>query len=225
MNVLIVEDEIRVADFIQRGLMSEGWGVTVAPDGETGLDLLAIDSFDVVVLDLMLPGISGQEVCRQIRARQDLTPILILTALGNTEDRVAGLRLGADDYLPKPFKFDELLARIEALFRRASRFENQDHRLSVLTAGQLIFDPRSLEVRCCDELIDLSSKERDILQLLMGSPGKVFSRQRILNTVWSVSEDPLTNVIEVYVSRLRKKLGPCGGLITTVRGVGYKMPA
>jgi len=225
MNILIVEDETRVAEFIQRGLKSEGWAVTVAPDGETGLDLLENDSFDVVVLDLMLPGISGQDVCRQIRVRNDPTPVLMLTALGSLEDRVAGLRLGADDYLPKPFKFDELLARIEALMRRASGFENREGRPTVLTVERLSFDTQSLEVKCCDQTIELSTKERDILKLFLANPGKVYSRERILNALWSVSEDPLTNVVDVYVSRLRKKLGSCGSLINTVRGAGYRLSA
>ncbi len=225
MNILVVEDETRVAEFIQRGLKSEGWAVTVASDGETGLELLEQDSFDAVVLDLMLPGISGQDVCRQVRARNDSTPILMLTALGNLENRVAGLRLGADDYLSKPFKFDELLARIEALVRRASGYSCQPAQPSVLSVESLTFDTRSLEVRCCDLPIELSAKERDILKLLLSDPGKVYSRERILNALWSVSEDPLTNVVDVYVSRLRKKLGPCGSLINTVRGAGYRLSA
>jgi len=223
MNLLLVEDEQRVADFIQRGLRAEGWTVTLAPDGETAVELLANDDFDVVVLDLMLPGMDGQDVCRCMRARNNFTPILMLTALDSVDDRVAGLRLGADNYLGKPFDFDELVARIEALARRASRFQSDETRREVLAIGQLSFDTRSLEVRCCEQLVELSAKERGILQLLMAHPGRVHSRERILNALWNISEDPLTNVVDVYVSRLRKKLGACGEYIQTVRGAGYRL--
>jgi DNA-binding response OmpR family regulator len=225
MNVLVVEDEVRVAEFIQKGLKSEGWTVTVAPDGETGLSLLENDRFDVIVLDLMLPGIGGQDVCRRLRGRKDPTPVLMLSALDKTSDRVAGLRLGADDYLAKPFDFDELLARLEALARRGWGSQGEDEQKQILTIEQLSFDTQSLEVKCQGQLIDLSARERDILQLLMSNSGKVYSRERILNALWKVSEDPLTNVVDVYIGRLRKKLGPCGSLISTVRGAGYRLSA
>ena len=221
MNLLLVEDEVRVADFIQRGLRSEGWTVTLAPAGEDAIELLADNDFDVVVLDLMLPGISGQDVCRRMRAKKDNTPVLMLTALNAVEDRVSGLRLGADDYLAKPFDFDELVARVEALVRRASGGQGEQPRQ--LAVGQLRFDLRTLEVTCGDRPIELSAKERDILKLLMSDPGRVYSRERMLNALWSIGEDPLTNVVDVYVSRLRKKLGPCGAMISTVRGAGYRL--
>jgi len=225
MHVLLVEDETRVADFIQRGLKSEGWVVTVAADGETGLEMMAQDRFDVVVLDLMLPGVGGHDVCRRMRARKDLTPVLMLTALGKPDDRVTGLRMGADDYLAKPFDFDELVARIEALSRRAAGFREEQAGEHLLTVGELSFDTHSLEARTGDLAVELSAKERDILHLLMTNSGKVYSRERILNAIWNVSEDPLTNVVDVYVSRLRKKLGPCGTYIQTVRGAGYRLSA
>lgn len=226
MNVLLVEDEIRISDFLQRGMQAEGWQVCVVPTGEAALAMLEAESFDVIVLDLMLPGISGQDVCRRLRAKKNQTPILMLTALVDVEDRVSGLRMGADDYLVKPFDFDELLARIHALARRARAFETEGavpHHL--LTAGALRFDMRSLEVRCGDEPIALTPKEREILRLLLASRGRIVSRQRILSTVWRVSEDPLTNVVAVYVGRLRKKLGACGDQLETVRGVGYRCTA
>ncbi|MEM7023733.1 MAG: response regulator transcription factor, partial [Pseudomonadota bacterium] len=188
---------------------------------ETAVELLAQNEFDVVVLDLMLPGIRGQEVCRRMRAREDHTPVLMLTALDAVDDRVAGLRLGADDYLAKPFDFEELVARVEAQFRRASKFQTGED--SMLMVGSVQFDTRSLEVSCCGRSLELSGKERDILRLLMSNPGRVYSRERILNAVWGVSEDPMTNVVDVYVSRLRRKLGSCGDLITTVRGAGYRL--
>jgi DNA-binding response OmpR family regulator len=222
MNVLLVEDEARIADFIQRGMKSEGWEVCVAAHGEAALAMIDAEGFDVIVLDLMLPGISGQEVCRRLRAKQNLTPVLMLTALGDVEDRVSGLRMGADDYLVKPFDFDELLARAEALVRRASAFVDAEAESHLLIAGSLSFDTRTLEVRCGDHRITLTPRERDILKLLLSSPGKIFSRERILSTVWRVHEDPLTNVVDVYVGRLRKKLGACGESLETVRGAGYR---
>lgn len=223
MNVLIVEDEARVADFIQRGLRSEGWAVTVAPDAETGLDLAAKDTFDVIVLDLMLPGLSGQDMCRQLRSRRNLTPVLMLTALGRLDDRVAGLRMGADDYMAKPFDFDELLARLEALARRKDGFEGSAEESQVLRVAAISLDRQSLEVLADGVPVDLTTKERDILALFLANPNKVYSRERILNAVWGASADPLTNVVDVYVGRLRRKLGDAGASIETVRGAGYRL--
>ncbi len=222
MHVLLVEDEARVAEFIQSGLKSEGWTVTVAPDGETGLGMIEQESFDVIVLDVMLPGISGQDVCRRMRARGNLTPVLMLSALDRVDDLVAGLRLGADDYLAKPFDFDEFLARIEALARRGMGFEPGLSPDQVLSVGPIRFDTQSLEAYSGDARVVLTSKEREILKLFLGRPGKVFSRERILNAAWGVNADPLNNVVDVYVARLRKKLGRHGALIETVRGAGYR---
>jgi DNA-binding response OmpR family regulator len=222
VNVLLVEDEARVADFVQRGLKAEGWSVSVAPTGESALLMIADACFDVIVLDLILPGISGQDVCRRLRAKKNRTPILMLSALADVEDRVAGLRMGADDYLPKPFDFDELMARIEALARRSGGFEEAVATPEVLIAGALSFDTRSLEVRCGDTPISLTPKERDLLKLFLSGPRKIFSRERILSTLWGISEDPQTNVVDVYIGRLRRKLGPCGEPIETVRGAGYR---
>jgi DNA-binding response OmpR family regulator len=218
----LVEDEARVADFVQRGLKAEGWSVSVAPTGESALLMIADACFDVIVLDLILPGISGQDVCRRLRAKKNRTPILMLSALADVEDRVAGLRMGADDYLPKPFDFDELMARIEALARRSGGFEEAVATPEVLIAGALSFDTRSLEVRCGDTPISLTPKERDLLKLFLSGPRKIFSRERILSTLWGISEDPQTNVVDVYIGRLRRKLGPCGEPIETVRGAGYR---
>ena len=225
MNLLVVEDEARVADFIQRGLKAEGWTVVVAPDGETALDLISRDDFDVILLDLMLPGMSGQDVCRRLRMSNNFTPMLMLTALDAVDDRVAGLRLGADDYLAKPFDFDELVARIEALVRRAKNFQIEEEDTHILRHGALCFDTRSLEITCADKRIELTAKERDILGLLLANPDRIYSRERILNAVWGANEDPMTNVVDVYVGRLRKKLGSAGDVIETVRGVGYRFRA
>lgn len=221
MNILLVEDESRVAEFISRGFKAEGWLVEHAQDGETALEYLQDREFDVVVLDLMLPGIPGQDVCRKMRARRNLTPVLILTALDAVDERVAGLRLGADDYLPKPFDFDELVARVAALSRRVENFieVNQDERL--IYEG-LCLNTRSLTVLVDDVEIDMTAREREILTLFMSNVGKVYARERILNAVWGSQDDSLTNVVDVYVGRLRKKLGARGHLIHTVRGIGYR---
>jgi DNA-binding response OmpR family regulator len=220
MNILLVEDEARVADFIQRGLKAEGWSVSVASTGESALVAIADGQFDVVVLDVMLPGMSGHDVCRRLRAKQISTPILMLSALADVDDRVSGLRMGADDYLVKPFDFDELMARIEALARRSA--DRAALTPAVLVSGALSFDTRSLEVRCGDRPISLTPKERDLLKLFLSSPRKIFSRERILSALWGMSEDPQTNVVDVYIARLRKKLGSCGAPIETVRGAGYR---
>ncbi|QBF30703.1 response regulator transcription factor [Thalassococcus sp. S3] len=221
MNILLIEDELRVADFIRRGLKAEGWQVEHAPDGETGLELVGAYPFDVVVLDLMLPGISGQDVCQRMRARKNHTPILMLTALDSTDERVAGLKLGADDYLPKPFDFDELIARIEALRRRAHEF-SKGASDDVLAHDGLKYDRSALQLSVDGQEVTLSAKERELISMLMASPGKVHSRERILNAVWGTQEDPLTNVVDVYIARLRKKIAPYGDLISTVRGAGYR---
>ncbi len=221
MNILVVEDEHRVADFIVRGLRGEGWTAEHIDTGEKALDVLKNHQFDIILLDLMLPGISGQDVCRKLRARGNFTPILILSALDAVEERVAGLRLGADDYLTKPFDFDELVARVEALVRRQSEFQ-QSHDSELIEYESLRINTRSLVVTVDGAEIELTARERNLLLLLMSNPGKVFARERILNTVWGSQEDPLTNVIDVYIGRLRKKLGAGGTYIRTVRGLGYR---
>ncbi len=222
MNILLVEDEARVADFIRRGLSAEGWAVDHAPDGEDALELAATNTYDVILLDLMLPGIQGQDVCRKLRARKSKTPILMLTALDSPEERVEGLKIGADDYLPKPFDFDELIARIEALHRRANGYA-RDLSDTEIICGDLKFDRNSLQVSVAGQEIKLSKKERDLLLLFLTNTGRVLSRERILNSVWGMNEDPLTNVVDVYVGRLRRKIGAEGQRIVTLRNVGYRM--
>ncbi len=221
MNILLVEDEKRVADFISRGLKGECWSVQHAKDGETAISYLKDGEYDVVVLDLMLPGISGQDVCLKMRTRHDYTPVLMLTALDSTDERVAGLSLGADDYLAKPFDFEELIARINALVRRAQEFKS-DRQSEHLTYEGICFNTASLVITVDDKEVDMTTLERDILNLFMSNVGKVFSRERILNVVWGDQKDPLTNIVDVYVGRLRKKLASYGRLIKTVRGLGYR---
>jgi len=219
MNILLVEDESRVADFIRRGMRAEGWQVSHAADAGAALDSLSRDSFDVIVMDIMLPDLDGRELCGRLRGRGDATPILMLTALSAVEERVQGLRAGGDDYLPKPFDFDELLARVEALARRPRALLTEESS----RAGEPLMQrgPEGRAVGLRHTTVALTPKEHELFALLSASPGKVFSRARILSRVWGLHEDPLTNVVDVYIRRLRKKLGPLGEAITTVRGAGY----
>jgi DNA-binding response OmpR family regulator len=224
MKILVVEDEVRVRDFLTRGLKAERHSVTEAADGEEGLVLARSGEFDVIVLDLMLPKMHGLDVCQHLREDGIMVPILMLTAMDELDDKVTGLRLGADDYMTKPFHFEELLARIEALARRGG---SQTVDPVKLQAGDLSFDRETLEVHRAGRLVKLTAKELALLELLMSKPGKVFSRQKILSNVWGLSEDPLTNIVDVYLGRLRKKLEAEGepALIETVRGHGYRLVA
>ncbi len=225
MNLLLVEDEDRVADFIVRGLAAEGWLVERVASGEAALEALRERGFDAVILDLMLPGISGQDVCRTMRARKVYVPVLMLTALDARDERIAGLRLGADDYLAKPFDFDELVARIEALVRRETEFRGQGRApgAGILEHGAVRFDATSARVEVDGESVELTARERELLKLFLLNPGRVLARERVLNALWGTQQDPLTNIVDVYVARLRKKLGPAGAGIVTVRGLGYRL--
>lgn len=222
MNILLIEDDPRVADFVERGLKAEGFGVTVARNGPDGLELALTGEPSLVILDLMLPGMHGHDVCRNLRSRGSAVPVLMLTALAATDELVEGLGVGADDYLGKPFAFEELVARVKALHRRPPVFAAETRQLEV---GGLTFDRETLEVRRDGRVIELSAKEMALLSLLMSAPGKVFSRQRILNNVWGMSTDPLTNIVDVYVRKLRRKIESEDEppLIQTVRGFGYRI--
>jgi len=231
MNVLIVEDDRRIADFLQRGLGAEGMRVQVARRGQEGIDHAMAAWHEaksggvstIVILDLMLPDMTGLDVCQTLRAAQIQLPILMLTALSSVEDRVAGLRLGADDYLCKPFDFDELLARLEALSRRSRKFESATTPL--LRVADLELDRSTMKVHRAGRHVPLTAKELALLELLMTSPGKLFSRERILSNIWGMNEDPLTNVVDVYIGRLRSKIddGHAVRLIRTQRGLGYRL--
>jgi DNA-binding response OmpR family regulator len=224
--ILVVEDDARVRDFLVRGLRAEGYEVSAAAAAQEGLDLALAESFDVLLLDVMLPGFSGLDLCGRLRAKGAVTPILMLTAMDAVEDKVDGLRGGADDYLTKPFDFDELLARIEALARRGRMFEARAGG-GALTVGSLVLDRESMTASDGERPLELTGKEFELLECLMSAPGKVLSRTRILNKVWGYSADPLTNVVDVYVRRLRAKLDRDGAesVIQTVRGYGYKLVA
>lgn len=220
-TLLIVEDDARVADFLLRGLRAEGYTPTAVGSAEVALPLLRQGGFDLALFDVMLPGQSGMELCQQIRSECLALPVLMLTAMGSVQERVAGLRCGADDYLTKPFAFDELLARVEALLRRPPQWIE---RASELVVGDLVFDRRRMEVRRDGVQLALTAKELALLELLMDAPGRLFSRERILSNVWGIDSDPLTNVVDVYIRRLRSKLDVPGqaSRITTVRGLGYR---
>ena len=222
MRVLIVEDEPRIADFLQQGLSAEGHFCVVANDGDSGLSLALEGDFDLLLLDLMLPLMHGHEVCQQLRMSKVNLPIIILTAMDSLDDVIAGLRMGADDYITKPFSFEELRARIEAVMRRKFDNTSQDQ---MLIAGTLAFDLKSLRFTVEDNEINMTAKELAIIELLMRKPGTLFSRQRILSNVWGQNMDPLTNVVDVYIGRLRKKidLDSDNSIIETVRGLGYRL--
>ena len=229
MNILIVEDDPRIYGFLDRGLRAEGHRVKLARTGPEGLALarsvVDADSASVMLLDVMLPGMSGLEVCQILRAGLVQLPILMLTALGSLEDRVAGLRLGADDYLVKPFEFEELLARIEALGRRG-RHRATDAS-AALQVADLELNLETMRASRAGVPVTLTARELALLELLMSAPGRLFSRERILSNVWGINADPLTNVVDVYIRRLRSKVddGHPHALIHTVRGLGYRLEA
>jgi DNA-binding response OmpR family regulator len=222
MRILIVEDEIRIADFLQRGLRAEGHFPVVANDGESGLALALEGDFDLVLLDMMLPGVHGRDICQQLRMNKINTPLIILSAMDSLDDVIAGLRMGADDYMTKPFSFEELLARIETVMRRSSEVTTQEQLLEV---GSLAFDRESLRFTIDGKEIKMTAKELAIIELLMSHPGTLFSRERILSNVWGMNMDPLTNVVDVYIGKLRRKIdvGDSESTIETVRGLGYRL--
>src|SRR5215471_4303590 len=224
MHILVVEDEQRLAYLLRRVLLQERHTVDLAHDGNTGLDLALSDTYDVVILDVMLPGIDGLEVCRQMRAEHAMTPVLMLTARGSVEDRVTGLNVGADDYLTKPFAMEELLARINALLRRREQRFDDNPRLMV---GDLTLDLVSHEARRDGKVIDLTAKEFALLEYLMRNQGRVLTRTQIVDAVWRYDLDALSNVVDIYIHYLRDKIdqGFSHALIKTVRGVGYKIEA
>lgn len=218
-RILVVEDEARVASVISRGLRLEGYQVEVAPDGETGLDKALSAPPDLIVLDVMLPDIDGLEVCRQLRAAGANEPVLMLTARDAIPDRVAGLDAGADDYLVKPFDFDELRARIRALLRRAAPAESS----APLRFDDLELDPATRGCSRAGHPIQLTAKEFDLLDLFVRHPHQVLTRDIIYDRIWAYDFAGESNIIDVYVRYLRAKTEAHGGtrLIHTVRGVGY----
>ncbi len=219
MRILVIEDDPTVAQYVVEGLGESGHEVDHAADGQSGLRLAVDNSFDVLIVDRMLPGLDGLTVVQTIRAAEDQTPVLILSALGEVDDKVQGLKAGGDDYLVKPFAFAELLARIEALARRAS-FQEESTSLHV---DGLTMDLLARQVLRDGQEIDLKPREFQLLEYMMRAEGQVVTRAMLLEAVWDYHFDPQTNVIDVHISRLRQKIdkGFAKTLIHTVRGVGY----
>jgi DNA-binding response OmpR family regulator len=217
VRVLVVEDEQRLAETLAKGLRREGMAVDVSFDGASGLQKALVNSYDVIVLDRNLPGIHGDDVCRKLSAKGGPARILMLTAAGAVGDRVSGLNLGADDYLPKPFSFDELVARVRALARRVAKPAP-----TVLVCGDLTLDPARREARRADRELDLTKKEFGVLEVLLQADGGVVSAEELLERVWDENIDPFTNVVRVTVMTLRRKLGD-PPVLETITGVGYRI--
>jgi DNA-binding response OmpR family regulator len=218
MRILLVEDESKVARFIARGLSADCFAVDTAADGNSGLDLAGAYPYDLIILDLMLPGMSGTELLRQLRSKDTNVPVLVLSARDRVSDKVGHLELGADDYLTKPFAFAELLVRVKALLRRGAV-----NRTSVIRVGDLDLDRLSHQVTRSGRRIELTGKEYALLEYLMSNAGRVLSRSMIIEHVWDQSFDGVFSIVDVYLGRLRSKIDQSADhkLIRTVRGVGY----
>jgi DNA-binding response OmpR family regulator len=218
MKVLLVEDEAKIAGFVRKGLEEQGFSVTHSDNGEDAFELAAKGSFDVILLDIMLPGRDGLSVLRELRERRNTVPVILLTARSEINQRVEGLELGADDYITKPFFMDELIARVKAVVRRTS-----GETLSVLHSGPLVLNLITRNARLGDEEIIFAPREFSLLEHLMRSPGNVFTRDQLLEQVWGYGFDPQTNLVEVCIRRIREKIERGGEpFIETVRGVGYR---
>jgi len=218
MRILIVEDDRKVGAFLQKGLREEQYAVDVCRDGEEALEWASINSYDVIVLDIMLPKKDGFAVCRELRQKGVLTPILMLTAKDSVEDKVSGLTEGADDYLTKPFSFEELLARIRALLRRT-----QDYKTKALRVGDLELDPIKRQATRAGKQIPLSGKEYALLEYLMRNKGRVVTESMIVEHVWDMNYEGTSNIVNVYINYLRKKIDSEFEvkLVRTIRGHGY----
>lgn len=214
MRILVIEDEHRIAQALKKGLEQESYAVDVAYDGVAGYDLAATEEYDVILLDLMLPKLDGNQVCQNLRKDGIQTPILMLTAKDQVGDKVAGLDTGADDYLAKPFAFDELLARIRALLRRPKQGTN-----TVIAVGEVCLDTSKKEVSVAKRRVDLSAKEYALLEFLMRHANQTVSKENIIAHVWDYDADILPNTVEVYVKKLREK----DIQIQTIRGFGYRL--
>jgi len=217
-----VEDEHRIANSIQKGLVQEKYAVDVAYTGDDGYDLASTEEYDLIILDLLLPGMDGMAICKELRKSKIHTPILMLTAKGQIQDKVTGLDSGADDYLTKPFSFEELLARIRALSRRPKVTTGE-----IFKVGDLSLDSSTFEVKRNSKEIQLSSKEFSLLEYLMRNAGKILSKDQIIAHVWDYNADILPNTVEVYIKNLRNKIDSDSHkekpLIKTLRGFGYKI--
>jgi DNA-binding response OmpR family regulator len=220
-RILIVEDEERIAAFVAKGLKAEGHVVTAVADGRVGLDEALSGIHDLVILDIGLPGLDGFDLLDQLRSQGSRVPVIVLTARDSVADTVSALEGGADDYMPKPFRFAELLARVRLRLRQAG--EGAAAAETVLEAGGFRLDLRTRRVRVDGREVDLSAREFTLLEIFMRNPGQVLSREQLLDHVWGFDFDPGSNVVDVYVGYLRRKLGSAA--VTTVRGMGYRFSA
>jgi DNA-binding response OmpR family regulator len=217
-RILIAEDEPGISSFLEKGLRASGFTPTVVEDGASALALARGDRFDLLVLDLGLPALDGLSVLEELRRTGSRLPVVVLTARSQVEDTVAGLDLGADDYVTKPFRFEELLARIRARLRAGGEPQELE-----LVAGDVVLDLRRRRARVAGREVDLSAREFALAETFLRHPGQVLSREQLLSLVWGYDRDPGSNVVDVYVGYLRRKLGD--GLISTVRGMGYRLEA
>ena len=220
MKVLLVEDDRKISAFVQKGLKEQGFVVDACDDGDGGYHLATTQAYDVIVLDIMLPGRDGLSILKNIREKKNTVPVILLTARSALNERLEGLNLGADDYLCKPFFVEELVARIHAVSRRVT-----GETLNLLQSDDLVVNLISREAKVGEETIDLTAREFSLLEILMRSPERVFTRTQILEHVWGYDFDPETNVVDVYIRRLRNKLNITDGVhfIETIRGVGYRL--
>jgi DNA-binding response OmpR family regulator len=219
-HILIVEDDSRIVEFLERGLAANGYATTTSTDGAHALTEAMRDDLSLIVLDLGLPDLDGLDVIRTLRGQGVTTPILVLTARGGVDDTIVGLDAGADDYLAKPFRFDELLARVRARLRSEAPTSGDG---TQLTQGDLTLDLLRREVHVGERRVDLSAREFNLLEAFLRRPGEAISREELLSQVWGYGHSPGSNVVDVYVGYLRRKLG--NGLLATVRGVGYRLDA
>ncbi|MEU1848891.1 response regulator transcription factor [Streptomyces sp. NPDC019990] len=217
-RILIVEDEERIASFVDKGLRSNGFTTTVVGDGDAGYEYALTGGFDLVVLDIGLPGRDGFTLLRELREARVTVPVIVLTARDSVRDTVAGLEGGADDWMTKPFRFEELLARVRLRLRTAARAPE----VTVLRSGSLSLDLRTRRARSGERTVNLTAREFVLLELFLRHPGQVLSREQILSHVWGYDFDPGSNIVDVYVRTLRKKLG--AERVETVRGMGYRLP-
>jgi DNA-binding response OmpR family regulator len=220
MRILVVEDDIKLSAFLKKGLEEEQFAVDVCRNGSDALYFVQVNDYDVIILDLMLPGKDGLKICKEIREELISTPIIMLTAKDTVEDKISGLSEGADDYLTKPFSFAELLARIKALLRR-----NQDYKVKILKVKDLELDPWKRKVTKKGKEISLTGKEYALLEYLMRNKGRIVSQSMIIEHVWDMNYDGLSNVVNVYINHLRKKTEKDDGekIIHTIRGYGYRI--